>query len=216
MSGNGDQETIRSRQRVADHGEVFTSEREVGAMLDLVLEETRRIDSRFLEPACGTGNFLVETLRRKLRRVEELHGRTRLEFERHCAIAVGSIYGIELLPDNVEQCRERLYACFCEVYERLFGDSCKEGFRETVRFILGKNIVQGDALEESRGKLTMSEWSMVNGSMVKRRDYDFRDLLSHQPIEGENLFSDLGERAFVPKPVREYPPTHFLELKGHG
>ena len=57
---------IKSKQRVADHGEVFTDEKEVGAMCDLVIEETQRIDSRFLEPACGDGNFLIEILKRKL------------------------------------------------------------------------------------------------------------------------------------------------------
>jgi len=57
---------VKSRQRVQDHGEVFTNEREVNAMLDMVKQETERIESRFLEPACGDGNFLAEVLRRKL------------------------------------------------------------------------------------------------------------------------------------------------------
>ena len=62
---------IKSRKRVADHGEVFTGEREVNAMLDLVKSETERIESRFLEPACGDGNFLAEILRRKLEAVKK-------------------------------------------------------------------------------------------------------------------------------------------------
>ena len=98
---------IKTRQRVADHGEVFTAEREVNAMLDLVKPETERIDSRFLEPACGSGNFLIEVLRRKLAVVEERYGKGQLEFERYAIVAIGSIYGVDLLEDNAAECRVR-------------------------------------------------------------------------------------------------------------
>ena len=99
------EQQVRSRQRVADHGEVFTGEREVNAMLDLVEQETERIDSRFLEPACGTGNFLAEILRRKLRVVAARYRRGRLDYERYGVLAVSSIYGIDILEDNVIACR---------------------------------------------------------------------------------------------------------------
>jgi type I restriction-modification system DNA methylase subunit len=82
---------------------VFTSEREVHAMLDLVKQETERIDSRFLEPACGTGNFLVEILRRKLAIVEQRYGKNQIEYERYSIIAISSIYGVDLLQDNIEE-----------------------------------------------------------------------------------------------------------------
>ncbi len=100
---------VKSKKRVSDHGEVFTSEREVNAMLDLVKQETERIDSRFLEPACGSGNFLVEVLRRKLAVVEAKYKSSQLEFERYAVIAISSIYGVDILKDNVEECRERLF-----------------------------------------------------------------------------------------------------------
>ena len=78
---------VISRQRVADHGEVLTGKREVNAMLDLVKQETERIESRFLEPACGTGNFLVEILRRKLSLVDSRYRRSQLEWERNAVLA---------------------------------------------------------------------------------------------------------------------------------
>src|SRR2546430_4124039 len=99
---------IKTKQRVADHGEVLTGTREVNAMLDLVKQETERIESRFLEPACGTGNFLTEILERKLRIVKSRYGKNKWDFERYAVLAVSSIYGIDCQLDNVEKCRERL------------------------------------------------------------------------------------------------------------
>lgn len=109
---------IKSKQRVADHGEVLTGEREVNAMLDLVKEQTGNIAATFLEPACGTGNFLIEILRRKLIQVDLLYHRSRVAWERHAIIAVSSIYGIDIMQDYVEDCRSRLFALFIDCYER--------------------------------------------------------------------------------------------------
>ncbi len=134
---------VVSKQRVADHGEVLTSKREVNAMLDLVKQETERIDSRFLEPACGTGNFLAEILERKLRVVEYRYGKSRLDYERYTILAVSSIYGIDILEDNVKQCRHRLYGIFEWNYARLFKDRAKDKCRKAVRFILECNIIWG-------------------------------------------------------------------------
>jgi type I restriction-modification system DNA methylase subunit len=105
-------EQVKSKKRVTDHGEVFTDHKEVNSMLDLVKQETENIDSRFLEPACGTGNFLVEILRRKLAIVEKRYSKNQIEYERYSLIALSSIYGIELLPDNAITCRERLFGIF--------------------------------------------------------------------------------------------------------
>ena len=102
-----ERQQVKSKQRVEEHGEVFTNDREVNAMLDLVKQETERIDSRFLEPACGDGNFLAEVLRRKLEVVGKRYGRSQLEYERYAFVAVSSIYGVDILQDNVEDCRER-------------------------------------------------------------------------------------------------------------
>ena len=99
---------VKSKERVADHGEVFTSEREVNAMLDLVKQETERIESRFLEPACGNGNFLAEILKRKLEVVTKLYKKNAFDWELYSILALSSSYGVDILEDNVLECRERL------------------------------------------------------------------------------------------------------------
>lgn len=209
---------VISKQRVADHGEVLTGKREVNAMLDLVKQETERIESRFLEPACGTGNFLTEILERKLRVVETRYAKAQLEYERYAILAVSSIYGIDILEDNVRQCRHRLYGVFdCDYYSRIFKNRAKNKCREAVRFILERNIIWGNALtletvSKKPGYIVFSEWSPVKGSMLKRRDYMFHGLLSHEGMKELPLFSDLGEDVFIPTPEKEYPPIHFLEI----
>ena len=207
---------VKSRQRVTDHGEVFTNEREVNAMLDMVKQETERIDSRFLEPACGDGNFLAEILRRKLTIVELQYKKSQIEFERYSVVAVSSIYGIDLLKDNVKECRLRVKEIFLKVYIRHFGMSHKQEVIDTIEFILSKNIIQGDALTlmQANGKkpIIFSEWSAVNGDKIKRRDYTMANLLANQPLDVPNLFSDLGEKAFIPTPVAEYPLCHYTKL----
>jgi SAM-dependent methyltransferase len=211
------EEQVKSKQRVAGYGEVLTGKREVNAMLDLVKSETERIDSRFLEPACGTGNFLTEILERKLRVVEERYRKSQLDYERYAVLAVSSIYGIDILLDNVRDCRQRLFDIFDAVYTRLFKAQAKEKCRAAVRFILDRNIIHGDALSlkkvgDNPKPIVFSEWSPVNGSMLKSRDFTFHGLLEHAAIKELPLFSDLGEDVFIPKPVKEYPLTHFLEV----
>ena len=211
---------VKCKTRVTDHGEVFTAEREVNAMLDLVKHETERIESRFLEPACGSGNFLVEILRRKLEVVRKRYKKSQIDYERYAVIAVSSIYGIDLLEDNVEECRCRLYDLFDEQYTQLYKNRCQDACRESVRFILDHNIIQGDALTFMRADkedeaIVFSEWSPVNSVMIKRRDYSFELLHNTQFGNDAGLFSDLGEEAFVPDPIKEYPITHFLRLSEH-
>src|SRR5262245_14606222 len=103
---------VVSKKRVTVHGEVLTAKREINAMLDLVKQETDRIESRFLEPACGNGNFLTVVLERKLNVVEKRYRKSQLDFERYAVLAVSSIYGIDILPDNVRACRQRLFEIF--------------------------------------------------------------------------------------------------------
>ena len=208
---------VISKKRVADHGEVLTGEREVNAMLDLVKQETERIDSRFLEPACGNGNFLTEILERKLRVVDARYGKSQLDYERYAVLAVSSVYGIDILEDNVQECRQRLFDIFDQHYTRLFAEEVREECREAVRFILGRNIVWGDALTlktvgETPDYIVFSEWALVTGSLLKRRDFTFHGLLVREDIKNSPLFSDLGDDVFLPTPVKEYPPTHFLEI----
>ena len=212
---------VKTRKRVSDHGEVLTGQREVDAMLDLVSQETERIDSRFLEPACGDGNFLTAILERKLAVTERRYGKSQLDFERYSVLAVSSIYGIDILPDNVRDCRRRLFEIFDARYSHLFMNAGKDECREAIRFILERNIIWGDALtlttvDEKPTNIIFSEWSPVNGSMLKRRDFTFHGLLAHEDIKELPLFSDLGENVFIPTPEREYPPVHFLEVARVG
>lgn len=203
-------EQIKSKQRVAEHGEVFTAEREVNAMLDLVRQETERIDSRFLEPACGTGNFLVEILRRKLLLVRS---------DCEMVQAVCSIYGIDILQDNVEECRERLLGVIQKNYRKLEGD-----LLATVQYVLRRNILWGDALtlctpEVSTPSLAgragvglvFSEWGFI-GQAVKRRDFTLDMLLRPRSFDGPSLFDELGDEVFVPEPCAEYPMLNYDKL----
>ena len=184
---------IKTKQRVADHGEVFTAEREVNAMLDLVKQETERVDSRFLEPACGDGNFLAEILRRKLEAAKKRATPPRkkkplpLEFEKQSVIAVTSIYGVDILLDNVLACRERLYEIWDAKYSAVCKREVNEDCRRAVRFILERNILCGNALslktvDENGGDtdqpIVFSEWAFVMGTKMQRKDYRFDKLLA--------------------------------------
>ena len=214
----------KSKQRVADHGEVFTAEREVNAMLDLVKQETERIDSRFLEPACGDGNFLTEILRRKLAVVKSRYGKNAADYERYAVIAVTSIYGVDILQDNVDECRSRLF----EIFDKEYTSSCRKEVNdetcEAVKFILERNILCGDALTmlQANGKpIIFSEWSTVNGCMIKRRDFELSHMLEEQT---QNLQLDLfggkyetdATGAAVLMPIREYAPLHYRRVQDNG
>lgn len=214
---------MKSRQRIANHGEVFTSEREVNAMLDLVKQETERIDSRFLEPACGNGNFLAEILRRKLAVVKSRYGKNSADYERYAVTAVSSIYGIDILLDNVQECRERLYDIWNDIYTRQCKHDANDETRQSVQFILKKNILCGDALtlEEMDGTpIIFAEWSAVNGCLIKRRDFELSHMLH---AEEKNLQRDLfGETGTyetdvsgvtVLLPIREFPPIHYRRVQ---
>lgn len=211
---------IVSRERVAEHGEVYTSEREVNAMLDLVNDETQRADSRFLEPACGNGNFMVEILRRKLRAVTARYGRSRAEWAEKAVCAVCSVYGIDILADNVAEARRRLYDVFADSAEAVLSGVSPELGR-TVGYVLQRNVILGDALTlqsaDGTGRpIVFSEWTFIGGGNVKRRDFTLDALLKNTPIEGLNLFSDLGDEAFIPLPVKEYKIVNFLNLSDNG
>lgn len=215
---------VISKQRVADHGEVFTSEREVNAMLDLVKNETERIDSRFLEPACGTGNFLTEILYRKLQVVEKKYKRSQLDFERNLVLSISSIYGIDILEDNIIECRKRLFDITNEKYTNLFKKKAKDEVRKVIKFILEKNMIWGDALNlrtvsTPPTQIIFTEWSFpFNNSLIKRRDFVFAELIPDEGNKQPDLFSknihvsDLGEKQFLPTETHSYPPVHFLRV----
>jgi hypothetical protein len=212
-----DNNQVVSKKRVTDHGEVYTNVREVNAMLDLVKQETERIESRFLEPACGTGNFLIEVLGRKLRVVKERYQKSQTEYERYAILAISSLYGIDILEDNAEACRERLFTLFNQQYTSLYKENALDECRKAVTYLLQKNIVHGDALTlktvgENPKPILFAEWSPVNGNMLKRRDYTFEELITNASMKELPLFSDQGDDVFIPKPVKEYPLVHFMRV----
>lgn len=216
---------VKSRERVQDVGEVFTNEREVNAMLDMVKSETGRIDSRFLEPACGNGNFLAEVLRRKLAVVASRYRKSPTEYMRYAFVAVSSVYGVDIMADNVAECRERLYGIVEDEAKRAIRGAVDAAFLDSIRFLLSKNILCGDALtlkDEKGAPITFAEWSVVTGDKVKRRDYRLSELLEGGE-EQVSLFGDDGDRidweydeetkAYIPSAIAEYPPVNYWEVQ---
>ena len=201
---------IKSKTRVRDKGEVFTNPREVNAMLDLVKQETERIDSRFLEPACGNGNFLIEILRRKLEVVKFRYKKSQWEYEKNALIAVMSIYGVDIMQDNIDECIKRLLNLFEDYYQSLFKKQIKTEYLEIVKFVLTKNILCGDALTMKTNEdqpIVFAEWSFVKGSLVQRRDFSYEQLLTKDKNGQQTLLGD-----FIEKPIKTYPLTHYLDL----
>ena len=228
----------KSRQRVRDHGEVFTNEREVKAMCDLVKDETERIDSRFLEPACGDGNFLAEILTRKLEIVKRKYKKSSLDYEKNAVLAASSIYGVDILIDNVIACRERMFKIWDKEYKAVCKKDCNDMTREAVRFILKRNIVCGNALtlkcvdengNETGEPIIFSEWSFVTGIQMKRRDFRFDVLLkeNEDPSMYDTQLSLFGDTAngseywmidpitqeLLPRPIKEFSPIHYRRVQ---
>lgn len=208
---------VKSKQRVADHGEVFTPEPMVEAMLDLVKGESERIDSRFLEPACGSGNFLVPVLKRKLGTVQARYGKNDFEKRHHALLALMSIYGIELLQDNVAECRKNLL----EMFARYLKTSPDDHWYIAASKVLSVNIVHGDALSmTTRGEnpqpITFPEWAYVGKGTYRRRDFRF-DTLTHMASFGEqdSLFADLGKHEIF-TPARDFPPLSVQDIAREG
>lgn len=189
----------KSKKRVRDYGEVFTAEREVKAMCDLVKDETDRIDSRFLEPACGDGNFLAEILTRKLAVVRRKYKKSIIDYEKNAVLAITSVYGVDIMPDNVLACRERLYKIWNKEYSSVCKKDVNEQTREAVKFILSKNIVCGNALtlnkvnengNETDEPIVFSEWAFITGSQMQRQDYTFSHLLAMSDTDKQQTMFD--------------------------
>jgi len=206
---------VKSKQRVADHGEVFTPAWLVTAMLDLVKGETQRIDSRFLESACGDGNFLVQILRRKLAAVELKYGKSDFERQHYALLALMCVYGIELLPDNIVECRANLLDIFAEylalapadhLYRAAFG-------------VLAQNLVHGDALTmrtHDGEPITFAEWGYLGKGRFQRRDFRYDNLTQSSAFSAEgSLFAGLGMHEIF-TPAKTYPPMTVGELAATG
>lgn len=211
----------KSKDRVRRHGEVFTAEREVKAMCDLVKDETERIDSRFLEPACGDGNFLAEILMRKLAVVKRKYGRSHLDYEKNAVLAASSIYGVDILLDNVLACRARMFAIWNKEYKAVCKKDCNDQTREAVKFILSRNIVCGNALtlkcvdekaNDTDEPIIFSEWAFVTASQLQRSDYTFAELLAQNDEHQPSLIPRASdEGTFLKKYV-----THYRRVQENG
>lgn len=196
---------VKSKQRVADHGEVFTPPWLVEAMLDLVKAETERIDSRFLEPACGSGNFLVQILRRKLAAVELKYGQSEFERQHYALLGLMCIYGIELLTDNIAECRANVLEIFADYLQ--VNES--ENWYRAASYVLSQNLVHGDALTMQTAQhqpIVFAEWGYLGKGKFQRRDFrlDTLTLASTFSEEG-SLFASLGKHEIF-TPDKTYPP----------
>jgi hypothetical protein len=204
-------DTIKSKQRVADHGEVFTPAWMVEAMLDLVKDETERIDSRFLEPACGSGNFLVQILQRKLAAVELKYGKSDFERRHYALLAMMCLYGIELLPDNIAECRAHLLRIFAEYLHLAPSD---ELYRAAFA-VISLNLVHGDALTmrtHDAQPITFAEWGYLGKGKFQRRDFRYDILTGSAAFSEEGtFFADLGRHEIF-TPAKTYPPMSIAEL----
>jgi hypothetical protein len=202
---------VKSKQRVADHGEVFTAPWLVEAMLDLVKDETERIDSRFLEPACGSGNFLVQILRRKLAAVELKYGKSAFERRHYALLALMCIYGIELLADNIAECRANVLEIFAG-YLNL--DETDDLYR-AASYVLAQNLVHGDALTmrtHDGQPITFAEWGYLGKGKFQRRDFRYDTLTLSSTFSAQGtLFAHLGMHEIF-RPAATYPPLTVGEL----
>lgn len=231
----------KSKKRVADHGEVFTAEREVKAMCDLVQTQCDNVDATFLEPACGDGNFLAEILDRKLTRVKKTAKSDATQWEWLSIRAIASLYGVDILKDNAEECRQRLFKQWDKAYKAACKKQCNDETRESVRYILSKNIVCGNALtmmcvdenqQDTEEYITFAEFKTCGRMyMLKRRDYRLDVLLkaNEKPQHNRQLTIDADvddifnyleinpvTGDYMPKPLREYTPLHYRRLKENG
>ena len=229
----------KSKKRIREHGEVFTNEREVKAMCDLVAQECDRIDSRFLEPACGNGNFLAEILSRKIATVKRLYKSNPYDYERYSVLAITSIYGVDILSDNVEECRERLFKLWDKEYKNVCKKATNDETRQAVKYILSKNVLCGNALtlmqvDENQQDLDLPiifpEWSLMLGTKLKRRDFRLDVMLkvNEKSKSGQPSLSDIPleirgyisinptTKEYMAEPICEYPPVHYRKVQENG
>jgi hypothetical protein len=202
---------IKSKQRVADHGEVFTPDWMVEAMLDLVKDETERIDSRFLEPACGHGNFLVRILKRKLAAVELKYGKNEFEKRHYALLGLMCTYGIELLTDNIAECKANMLEVFAEYLQLEETDD----LYHAASHVLSQNLVHGDALTmltHEGQPMTFAEWGYLGKGKFQRRDFRLDALTQASAWKNENELFGTAERHDIFSPVKSYPPMTVSEL----
>jgi len=202
---------IKSKKRVADHGEVFTPPWLVNAMLDLVKGEADRIDSRFLEPACGSGNFLIRVLQRKLAAVEIKFGKSEFEKRHYALLGLMCTYGIELLADNIAECRANMLDVLAEY---LNIDATDDMYRAAF-FVLSQNLVHGDALTmraQDGLPITFAEWGYLGKGRFQRRDFRLDVLTGSSSFSAEgSLFAHLGKHEIF-TPIKTWPTMTVRDL----
>ncbi|MBA4216206.1 MAG: SAM-dependent DNA methyltransferase [Roseateles sp.] len=199
---------VKSKQRVADHGEVFTPPWMVDAMLDLVKDETERIDARFLEPACGSGNFIARILQRKLAAVELRYGKSDFNRRHFALYALMCIYGIELLADNVAECRENVLEIFAEYTRVNDGDD----LWRAASHVLAANILHGDALTmrtRDGQPIAFAEWGYLGKGKFQRRDFRLDVLTGSADFTAQGSLFGKHE---IFTPIQTYPPRSVREL----
>lgn len=203
--------TIKSKKRVADHGEVFTPDWLVDAMLDLVKDETERLDSRFLEPACGSGNFLVKILKRKLASVELKFSKSHFERMHYALLSIMCLYGIELLKDNIIDCRNRIL----EVFVSYINIDKQDDLYRSTSYVLTQNIVHGNALtmkDNNGNPITFPEWGYLGKGKFQRRDFSYDALTGSSAFSSEgSLFANLDKHEIF-RPIKTYNPMTITEL----
>lgn len=208
---------LKSKQRVADHGEVFTPPEIVGGMVDLVRTESERIDARFLETACGSGNFLIPVLSRKLETVQGRYGKSDFEKRHQALLALMSIYGIELLEDNVAECRQNLL----EIFARYLYLDLEDRFYAAATRVLGANIVHGDALsmttrESAPQPIAFPEWSYLGKGVFRRRDFRFDTLTQIASFGDDDTLFGGGGHHEIFVPARDHGDLTVQEIAQGG
>lgn len=219
---------VKSKERVSEHGEVYTAEREVNNMLDLVKSESERIDSRFLEPACGDGNFLSVILQRKLDTVRKKYRRNLADYEKYAILALSSLYGVDILEDNISECRDRLGKIWLKNYKSCARKNADPILSKCIAYILSHNILCGNALTmltNDNRPIIFSQWDFTSGFNIKRKDYRLDELVSGgnnneqmRMFEDENNLMatkweyDKELDTLMPSPIREYPPMDYLTI----
>ena len=229
MPSNPKTSQIKSKERVAERGEVFTAEREVNAMLDLVANECLRPDSRFLEPACGDGNFLSAILKRKLAELRRKYKKSPRDYEKLSIVAIGSLYGVDIMNDNVIACRERLFFIWNEEYTAHCKTESSDETREAAKFIISRNIINGNALtlmcvdddgNDTSAPIVFSEWTLISSTQMQRSDYTMSDLLTYNDTSLENGMGNLFALTEEQKEeggifLRRYI-THYKKVQDYG
>jgi hypothetical protein len=202
---------IKSKKRIVDHREVFTPRWLIEAMLNLVKDETERIDSRFLEPACGSGNFLVRVLQRKLGAVELKFGKSEFEKRHYALLTLMCIHGIELLADNIAECRANML----EILAGYLNIDELDDLYRAASYVLSQNLVHGDALTmrtHDGQPIAFAEWGYLGKGKFQRRDFSFDVLTGSSAFSAEgSLFAHLGKHEIF-TPTKTYPPMTVSEL----